>query len=79
MLHVIALLQREGYVRAVALCAPYEGRTCGKEGVKMAKGFTISRVGHIGIQVTNVDRSLKWYRDILGLTLTGTLAHGGER
>ena len=37
----------------------------------MAKGFTISRVGHIGIQVTNVDRSLKWYRDILGLTLTG--------
>ena len=37
----------------------------------MAKGFTISRVGHIGIQVTDVDKSLTWYRDILGLTLTG--------
>ena len=37
----------------------------------MAKGFTISRVGHVGIQVTNVDRSLNWYRDILGLTVTG--------
>jgi catechol 2,3-dioxygenase-like lactoylglutathione lyase family enzyme len=37
----------------------------------MTKGFTISRVGHVGIQVTDVDRSLKWYRDILGLTVTG--------
>ena len=37
----------------------------------MAKGFTISRVGHVGIQCTNVARSITWYRDILGLTLTG--------
>ena len=37
----------------------------------MAKGFTIRRVGHVGIQVSNVDRSLQWYRDTLGLTLTG--------
>ena len=63
--------QREGRVCTVALYTLYEGLTCGKEEVKMAKGFTISRVGHIGIQVTNVDRSLNWYRDILGLTVTG--------
>ena len=37
----------------------------------MAKGFTISRVGHVGIQVTNVGRSVQWYSDVLGLTLTG--------
>lgn len=37
----------------------------------MAKGFTIGRIGHIGIQVTDIDRSLAWYRDVLGLTLTG--------
>jgi catechol 2,3-dioxygenase-like lactoylglutathione lyase family enzyme len=37
----------------------------------MAKGFTIRRVGHVGIQVTDVDRSIRWYRDVLGLTLTG--------
>lgn len=37
----------------------------------MAKGFTISRVGHVGIQVTDLSRSLDWYRDVLGLTVTG--------
>ena len=37
----------------------------------MAKGFKISRIGHVGIHVTDLDRSLAWYRDILGLTLTG--------
>jgi catechol 2,3-dioxygenase-like lactoylglutathione lyase family enzyme len=40
----------------------------------MGKGFTISRVGHVGIHVTDMDRSLAWYRDILGLTLTGRWA-----
>src|SRR5262245_33100436 len=55
-------------------CSPVRavpGRIYCKEGEKMAKAFTIRRVGHIGIQVTNVDRSLQWYRDVLGLTLTG--------
>ena len=37
----------------------------------MPKAFTIDRVGHVGIQVTDMDRSLAWYRDILGLALTG--------
>jgi len=37
----------------------------------MAKGFTINRVGHVGVHVTDVDRSVAWYRDVLGLTLTG--------
>jgi catechol-2,3-dioxygenase len=61
--------------QAVSVLWPRALRTraapAAKEGVNMAKGFTISRVGHIGIQVTNVDRSLQWYSDILGLTLTG--------
>jgi catechol 2,3-dioxygenase len=43
----------------------------------MGKGFTISRVGHVGIHVTDMDRSLTWYRDILGLTLTGRWPAGG--
>src|SRR5262249_24307510 len=46
---------------------------------KMAKGFRISRIGHVGIHVTDLDRSLAWYRDILGLTLTGRWPYrGGE-
>ncbi len=43
----------------------------------MARGFSINRVGHVGIHVTNMDRSLEWYRDILGLTLTGRWPLGG--
>jgi len=43
----------------------------------MGKGFTISRVGHVGIHVTDMDCSLAWYRDILGLTLTGRWPMGG--
>jgi len=43
----------------------------------MAKEFSISRVGHVGIHVTDLDRSLAWYRDILGLTLTGRWPYGG--
>jgi catechol 2,3-dioxygenase-like lactoylglutathione lyase family enzyme len=34
-------------------------------------GFTINRVGHVGINVTNMDRSLEWYLGVLGMTLTG--------
>ena len=37
----------------------------------MDKPFRISRVGHVGIQVTDMDRSLDWYTDTLGMTLTG--------
>ena len=37
----------------------------------MTKKFTINRVGHVGIYVSDVDRSLAWYTDVLGLTLTG--------
>jgi catechol 2,3-dioxygenase len=37
----------------------------------MERAFTIRRVGHVGIHVTDMDRSLQWYRDVLGLTLTG--------
>lgn len=45
----------------------------------MANGFTINRVGHVGIQVTDMDRSLEWYRDTLGLTLTGRWPQGPGR
>ena len=46
----------------------------------MGKPFRISRVGHVGIQVTNIDRSLDWYTDTLGMTLTGrwTIGPGNE-
>ncbi len=44
----------------------------------MGRGFRINRVGHVGIQVTDVDRSLEWYRDVLGLTLTGRWSTSGE-
>ena len=37
----------------------------------MARAFTISRVGHVGIYVADLDRSIAWYQDVLGLTLTG--------
>ncbi len=37
----------------------------------MAKPFNISRVGHVAIHVTDVERSIKWYIETLGLTLTG--------
>ena len=45
----------------------------------MSKPFRISRVGHVGIQVTDVDRSLAWYTETLGLTFTGRWdVRGGE-
>ena len=44
----------------------------------MAKTFNISRVGHVGIQVTNFDRSLDWYTGTLGLTLTGKWPMGED-
>ena len=45
----------------------------------MGKPFRISRVGHVGIQVTDVDRSLAWYTDTLGMTLTGRWPMRGGR
>lgn len=44
----------------------------------MAKSFDISRVGHVGVQVTDFDRSLKWYTEVLGLTLTGKWPMGED-
>ena len=44
----------------------------------MAKTFNISRVGHVGIQVTDFDRSLEWYTKTLGLTLTGKWPMGED-
>ena len=44
----------------------------------MAKTFDISRVGHVGIQVTDFDRSLQWYTQTLGLTLTGKWPMGED-
>jgi catechol 2,3-dioxygenase-like lactoylglutathione lyase family enzyme len=34
-------------------------------------GVRIGRVGHVGIQVTDVDRSIEFYRRVLGLKVTG--------
>ena len=34
-------------------------------------GCNITRLGHIGIHVSDVERSIKFYRDVLGLKLTG--------
>ena len=34
-------------------------------------GSYVSRVGHVGFHVSDTDRSLKFYREVLGLKLTG--------
>ena len=34
-------------------------------------GCNIARLGHMGIHVSDVERSIKFYRDVLGLKLTG--------
>jgi len=34
-------------------------------------GIHLGRVGHIGIHVSDVDRSINFYRRVLGLKITG--------
>ena len=34
-------------------------------------GIHLGRVGHIGIHVSDVDRSIDFYRKVLGLKVTG--------
>jgi catechol 2,3-dioxygenase-like lactoylglutathione lyase family enzyme len=34
-------------------------------------GIRLGRVGHVGIHVSNADRSIDFYRKVLGLKLTG--------
>ena len=31
----------------------------------------VHRVGHVGIWVSDIEKSLEWYRDVVGLKLTG--------
>ena len=33
--------------------------------------FQISRLGHVGIHVSDVERSIEFYRKVVGLKLTG--------
>lgn len=35
----------------------------------MSSGFHFERMGHVAIQVADIERSVKFYRDILGLKL----------
>jgi catechol 2,3-dioxygenase-like lactoylglutathione lyase family enzyme len=42
-------------------------------------GIHLGRVGHIGIHVSDVDRSIDFYRRVLGLKLTGALGAAGHR
>jgi catechol 2,3-dioxygenase-like lactoylglutathione lyase family enzyme len=37
-------------------------------------GLRVNRIGHIGIHVSDVDRSIDFYRKVLGLKLTGRWA-----
>jgi catechol 2,3-dioxygenase-like lactoylglutathione lyase family enzyme len=37
-------------------------------------GVRVSRIGHVGIHVSDVDRSIEFYRKVLGLKLTGRWA-----
>ena len=42
-------------------------------------GFTISRVGHIGVQVTDMDRSIDFYTGISWPHTDGAMAQGRDR
>lgn len=38
--------------------------------------MAVRKIEHVGIMVTNMERSIAFYRDVLGLELLGTLDHG---
>ena len=42
-------------------------------------GIHLGRVGHIGIHVSDVDRSIDFYRRVLALKLTGRWGPAGHR
>ena len=42
----------------------------------MAGKFTIDHVGHVGIYVSDLDRSIAWYTEALGLTFRGRWPYG---
>jgi catechol 2,3-dioxygenase-like lactoylglutathione lyase family enzyme len=48
-------------------------------GVKLARPFKVTRVGPIRLFVTNLERSLTFYRDRLGLNVTEEAVSLGER
>ena len=41
--------------------------------------FTITGVGHVGIHVTDMDRSIEFYRKVLGLKVTGLWGPPGRK
>jgi lactoylglutathione lyase len=41
--------------------------------------FKISRLGHVGIHVTDMDRSIEFYRKVVGLKVTGLWGPPGRR
>ncbi|MGP4051739.1 VOC family protein [Streptomyces sp. 2A115] len=45
----------------------------------MLTAATAPRTGHIGLNVTELDRSLAFYRDVLGLTVIGEGKEEGRR
>jgi len=38
--------------------------------------MAVRKIEHVGIMVTNIERSVAFYRDVLGLEPLGTLDHG---
>jgi len=40
--------------------------------------FTMKRVGHVGIHVTDMDKSLKFYSEVVGCTVTGRWPRGED-
>lgn len=47
-------------------------------GVRLPRPFHLSRIGHIGINVLDIDKSLHFYRDLLGFRVSDTLDFGAH-